>query len=242
MDGRRPRRAPRRSGDHWARTIVETGRPNARRLGRPDDAPTGAALVPYFRDGARELLDTLAAADPAASVWTFRPDRTAAFWYRRPAHETAVHRVDAQSAAGTPSPIDAELAVRRHRRVPHRVRARAWPDGLADLGGGTIHFHCTDVEGEWLIAPTGDDVVVTAEHAKGDVAARGTASDLLLFLWGRVPANRLEVFGDAALLDRFATGSGRQGVTGASARMVVRGSSPPAPGSRGPVVVTPFSA
>ena len=46
-------------------------------------------------------------------------------------------------------------------------------------------------------------MVVTREHAKGDVAARGTASDLLLFLWGRVPATALEVFGDAALLDRF---------------------------------------
>jgi hypothetical protein len=46
-------------------------------------------------------------------------------------------------------------------------------------------------------------VTVTREHAKGDVAARGTASDLLLFLWGRVPADSLEVFGDADLLARF---------------------------------------
>jgi hypothetical protein len=28
-------------------------------------------------------------------------------------------------------------------------------------------------------------------------------SDLLLFLWHRIPADRLEVFGDAALLERF---------------------------------------
>jgi hypothetical protein len=46
-------------------------------------------------------------------------------------------------------------------------------------------------------------VVVTREHAKGDVAARGTASSLLLFLYGRVPADDLEVFGDAALLARW---------------------------------------
>jgi len=32
---------------------------------------------------------------------------------------------------------------------------------------------------------------------------RGTASDLLLFLWGRIPASQLEVFGDAALLNRY---------------------------------------
>ena len=46
-------------------------------------------------------------------------------------------------------------------------------------------------------------VVVTREHAKGDVAVRGPASDLLLFLWHRIPADRLDVVGDAALLERF---------------------------------------
>ncbi len=48
-----------------------------------------------------------------------------------------------------------------------------------------------------------DGLVVTREHAKGDVAARGTASDLLLFLYGRADADRLDVFGDAALLARW---------------------------------------
>ena len=30
-------------------------------------------------------------------------------------------------------------------------------------------------------------VVVTHEHGKGDVAVRGPASELFLFLWGRLP-------------------------------------------------------
>jgi hypothetical protein len=45
--------------------------------------------------------------------------------------------------------------------------------------------------------------VVTREHAKGDVAARGSASDLLRFLWGRAAADQLEVFGDGEALARF---------------------------------------
>ncbi len=65
-------------------------------------------------------------------------------------------------------------------------RLAGWPGRRSATR--TIHLHCTDGEGEWLITRAGDDVVVTREHAKGDVAARGTASDLLLFLWGRVPA------------------------------------------------------
>jgi hypothetical protein len=49
----------------------------------------------------------------------------------------------------------------------------------------------------------GSEAVVSRGHAKGDVAARGTGSDLLLFLWHRIPAERLEVLGDAALLERY---------------------------------------
>jgi uncharacterized protein (TIGR03083 family) len=190
-------------GDLWARTIVETGSRETAARELPADAPTGDALVPYFRDGARALVATLAATDPTASVWTFSPaDRTARFWYRRRAQETAVHRFDAQSAAGATAPVDTELAVDGVDEfltvfLP-RLAAAA-----AALSDATLHLHCTDAEGEWLVVRDGDDVVVTREHAKGDVAARGTASDLMLFLWGRVPADQLEVFGDAAALARF---------------------------------------
>ena len=69
--------------------------------------------------------------------------------------------------------------------------------GVTALDGMSVHLHCTDTEGEWLIVRDGDDLVVTREHAKGDVAARGTASDVLRFLWGRGGADQLEVFGDA---------------------------------------------
>jgi uncharacterized protein (TIGR03083 family) len=188
------------SGDLWARTIVETGNRASHDL--PADAPTGAGLVPYFREGARALVQSLAATDPTASVWTFAAaDRTAGFWYRRRAQETSVHRFDAQTAAGDAGPIAAELAVDGIDEFLTVFLPRL-ADAVA-TDGETLHFHCTDVEGEWLIARDGDEVRVTREHAKGDVAARGSASDLLLFIWGRVPASRLEVFGDAAALDRF---------------------------------------
>jgi len=188
------------SGDLWARTIVETGNRASHDL--PADAPTGAALVPYFRDGAHALVRALGATDPAASVWTFAAsDRTTGFWYRRRAQETSVHRFDAQTAAGAPAPLDTELALDGIDEY-FSVFLPRLAEGVA-TDGATLHFHCTDVEGEWFIARDGDDLRVTREHAKGDVAARGSASDLLLFLWGRVPAGRLDVFGDAAVLDRF---------------------------------------
>ena len=113
-----------------------------------------------------------------------------------------MHRYDAETAARTPTPIDAALAVDGIDEF-FIVFLPRLADNFADVGNGTVHLHCTDVTGEWLVARRDGEVAVTAEHAKGDVAARGTASDLFLFLWGRVPADALEVFGDAALLERF---------------------------------------
>ena len=65
-----------------------------------------------------------------------------------------------------------------------------------------LHYR-TDGEGEWLVRFEGEDVTVIREHAKAGVAVRGSASDLFLFLWGRVPASTLDVVGDASLLDRY---------------------------------------
>ena len=147
-------------------------------------------------------MQALAATDPGTSVWTFSPaDRTAGSGTgggrRRPGSTATTPR----PPAGAPTPIPTDLAVDGVDEFLTVFLARL-PVGDA-VGEATIHFHCTDADGEWLLTRVGDDVVVTREHAKGDVAARGSASDLALFLWGRVGADRLEVFGDAAALDRF---------------------------------------
>src|SRR5581483_6028840 len=73
----------------------------------PDDP---AARPQWVRDGATLLVDTLAAHDPDDPCWTFAPPANTGFWRRRQAHETAMHRVDAQLARGAAEPIDAALA------------------------------------------------------------------------------------------------------------------------------------
>jgi hypothetical protein len=77
-----------------------------------------------------------------------------------------------------------------------------------DLAGGTVHIHGTDdpapVDGaEWLLTFTPEGVEVDATHAKGDVALRGSANDLLLALWRRRPLDSLDVIGDAAFARRL---------------------------------------
>jgi uncharacterized protein (TIGR03083 family) len=193
-------------GDDWARAIAEQGRAGSTDRVLPaetDPSLQGDALVEAFRERAQALVAALASISPDTPVWTFSStDRTAAFWQRRRAQETAVHRVDAEAAAGTPTPIDARLAVDGIDEFLTVFLPRL-ADNFAEVGDATVHLHCTDVDGEWLVARRDGALTVTAEHAKGDVAARGTASDLLLFLWGRTPADALEVFGDADLLARF---------------------------------------
>ena len=85
--------------------------------------------------------------------------------------------------------------------------------------GETLHLHCTDGEGEWLVRLDPDGVSSSHEHAKGDVAARGTASDLLLFLYGRVDPEQLEVFGDASLLATLERREARERVGSLRARL-----------------------
>jgi uncharacterized protein (TIGR03083 family) len=161
-----------------------------------------AVRIEWFEDGYHALADALGSARPSEPSWSWTPDRTVGFWARRQAHELAVHRWDAQLAAGEAQPIDAQLAVDGIQEVFDILPSRPRADEVRG-GGETIHLHCTDVDGEWLLRLDPDGLAVTREHAKGDVAARGTASDLELLLCGRIPPERVEVFGDAALLTRW---------------------------------------
>ncbi|HLM65554.1 MAG TPA: maleylpyruvate isomerase family mycothiol-dependent enzyme [Acidimicrobiales bacterium] len=166
--------------------------------------PGGPDVVAWSAAGTQELVAALAEGDDDAIGPTWAGDRPGIFWPRRMAIETALHRWDAEAAVGAPAPIHAELAVEAIDElfdvlVPERAA------GALAGAGETLHLHATDVAGEWLITLTAEGPHVERSHAKGDVAARGTASDLLLFLWNRVGADRLTVFGDAALLDRWTT-------------------------------------
>jgi uncharacterized protein (TIGR03083 family) len=169
--------------------------------------PKGDAVIEWTRAGLAELIDAIEAEDGATTVKTWAGDQPPIFWPRRMAIETAVHRWDAQVAAGDGRPVGTDLALDAVDELFEVILP--WR-GTAELGteneGKTMHLHATDVddepgEGEWLITLAGERLTVEHRHAKGDVAVRGTASDLLLLLWNRVPADRVDVFGDAGVLE-----------------------------------------
>lgn len=163
--------------------------------------PADADLLGWYRQGLERLLSVLTSADPATAVWTWAPRKDVGFVQRRMAQETAVHRVDAEMAAGAPTSIDPALAI---DGVDEFLQLfTVWRrEGAAPLGG-SVHLHATDADGEWLITETGDQLEVSRGHAKGDTAARGSASDLLLLLWRRRGPAEVEVHGDVSVLERL---------------------------------------
>jgi uncharacterized protein (TIGR03083 family) len=180
----------------------------ADRLDTPDgyvQSPRPATFdetVTFAESTAAALLDALESTDPATPVWTWASDSTAGFVLRRMAHETAVHRLDAERAAGRDHVIDADLASDGVDEFLSEFLV--WvADGAPPLAG-SVHVHCTDVAGEWLVRDDGaGGHLVTREHAKGDAAIRGPAADLLLVLWRRLPLDAVEVIGDRAAAERL---------------------------------------
>jgi uncharacterized protein (TIGR03083 family) len=194
----------------WACAIVERRAtepvsPKSIDLGLPEGADADpSALADWFAAGGARVADVLDAVDPEVPVWSWAGQDTAGFWSRRMAHETAMHRWDGQDARGTPASIDGDLAVDGIQERFDNLPATVARGGAPMTGSGeTVHLHCTDREGEWLVRLGADRVEVTRAHAKGDVAARGSAADVLLMVYGRIPVDALEVFGDDALLRRF---------------------------------------
>jgi uncharacterized protein (TIGR03083 family) len=192
------------------RWVVEIVRRQAReRIPRNELPPPPSSsddVLPWFEDGATTLVALLDAADPAMPVWNWSTTRphTAAFWPRRMAHETAVHRFDAQLAHDRTAPVEAALAVDGVDELVDTVLPTLVSDKPDASLGGSLHVHCSDVEGEWSIELQNGTVEVRHEHGKGDAAVRGAASDLLLFLWGRLPLDAVETFGDASVLANWA--------------------------------------
>ena len=194
------------SGHHMTAQIV-AGRPTTDMSVRATLAPPedDGLLAEWVGAGTTGLLDQLAASDPDDECWSWYPDdQTVGFWARRMAHETLVHRWDAERGAGVaPEPMDPELASDGIDEMLEVFVGLTRVLFEAPGEGESAHLHCTDTDGEWLITfPAPSERVVTREHAKGDVAFRGSAEALLLFLWGR-DGGAVDTVGDRAVADHW---------------------------------------
>tara|TARA_Y100001970_G_scaffold275945_1_gene377915 strand:- start:1733 stop:2473 length:741 start_codon:yes stop_codon:yes gene_type:complete len=161
--------------------------------------PETKQLSGWFKSNSEQLAEVVWSHLPDEEIWTTsHVIKTAAFWMRRMTQEAVMHRWDIEAAHADTNPIDAEMAVDGIDEFYDFFIAERLPDAFA--GNGTVHLHATDAAGEWMITRRNDGIEVEKAHGKGDVAARGPASDLLLFVWNRKTHLELETFGDTELL------------------------------------------
>jgi uncharacterized protein (TIGR03083 family) len=172
---------------------------------RPDTwqrAPDGGQdAIEYHRSGLRELLAELTAHQPDEPCATWWPaDTSYGFWRRRMAHETTVHRVDVQAAAGrTVDSINEDVAVDGIDEVlilwfGHRLAVL----GVGGTWRGTVGV--TAGERSWLIraGPEGMNArrATSAELADVDALVSGPPAQVYLWLWGRLPPRVVQWNGD----------------------------------------------
>ncbi len=186
---------------YWSWRAVVEGRRTESSTGEFAPRPPDAELLAWAGEETRLLASVLEATDPHTHVWTWAPQKNVAFVQRRMAQETAVHRVDAEIAAGFRRPVPPDLAADGVDEFLDFFLP-AEPASLA-APGESVHLHATDSGDEWLVTVRDGAVTTERQHAKGDVAVRAAVSDLLLLLWRRVPPGDVEVLGDRNALDRF---------------------------------------
>ena len=189
----------------WFHFMLSTNGADPKGSPRSAQPETDAAMVEWFREGAAVIENYLAGVSDTEPVWTFTGGDVGRWAKRRQAQEVLVHRFDAELAGGAVSAADATMCADGIDElltvfVP-RLREKAQLPG-------TVHFHCTDTDGEWMLTPQVAGIEVTREHGKGDVALRAPALMLLQVVWRRMSvdealANGAEVFGNRSVLDAF---------------------------------------
>lgn len=165
--------------------------------------PDGQDTVAWFRERYDELAGELTARDSASSSYTwYDADQTVGFWIRRMAQETAVHRVDVESAFDAVTPVADDLAVDGIDEVLDLFLVYQAEDvGPDGPGRGTVAVRTGDHI--WRATLDADDVSLSREPGGSDAVVSGEPSELLLWLWGRRPDEAVTLEGDRELLRGF---------------------------------------
>jgi len=189
----------------WATAIVRDAlsSPNAPASPLPGDGE----LVQWFREGCAALVDVLEHTDPDMECFAFLPAPSPlAFWARRQAHETGIHRVDAEGAAGSITPFAVDLATDGIEEMlcgfASRSRSRLRSPTPRSLG-----IRATDAPGAWVVHIGPDSITVSTGdgHSDADCTVEAGASELFMLVWNRLGPDDVRLTGDTDVLDLWRT-------------------------------------
>ena len=157
----------------------------------PDDE-----LLGFLDASSAELETSLHGADPVERVWTWAPRQDVAWVLRRQAQEAVVHTVDVEQVLGDVRPIPADVGLDGIDEWLEVMVPGVLPEGPPPDAHPVV-LHAVDADAERTLFPGSRPFPVAA--------LTGTAGDLLLALWRRVPLEVLTVDGDglqaAAMID-----------------------------------------
>ncbi|MEU4424847.1 maleylpyruvate isomerase family mycothiol-dependent enzyme [Actinoplanes sp. NPDC024001] len=185
----------------------------------PADAPPDRAAWPGPLEAPRErdaLLDWLTAstqllvgalreAGPDRGCWTWwgrsQSPRNSAAVARHQLQQLAVHTYDAQLVVGAAEPLPTEIALDGVDEFLSTCCATTspWPHEPA-----TVDYHATEGR-SWRLSLSADGARSARTNGEGtaDASAEGSASELVLFLYGRILMDALKLEGDRRQFDRL---------------------------------------
>jgi uncharacterized protein (TIGR03083 family) len=190
----------------WVTVVATTRQPGSG--GRAPKEPAEAQA--FLRQAIEPLAAALRALQPDEPCWNFTGGpQVGAFWPRRMAQETAVHRWDAERAIGRPASITPDLAADGIDEVLSVMVGR-WlsrdeiPSERIDVGGA-LALVCTDTPASWTVLTDGGRYRVRPGSDGAAVTVRGPAEAVLLLLWNRLGLDdpAVQVDGDRGPLERW---------------------------------------
>jgi uncharacterized protein (TIGR03083 family) len=166
--------------------------------------PADDDLIGYYLETNANLVHQLDSAPADLDTWTFLPAPSPlAMWARRQAHETAVHRFDAEHAARISSHFDPAFASDGVDELLMAFAPRA--DSFPIEAAKTMAVHAVDTGDRWHVTMAPDGITAARRNDAADVSLAGTAADLYLALWNRGDDPAIEVTGDHSALEAWHT-------------------------------------
>lgn len=168
----------------------------------PGGWPSDDGLADWFREGHGGLMAALEGAPPDLRCWTMGGSSARDFWARRQAHETSIHRVDAELAAGTLTVFDPAHAADGidELLVWFITRPGRSPSAPRNMTLGVL---ATDMDRGWTATFGPDAAHGRRGIGEADCTVSGDATDLYPYLWSRTALGDLHVEGDPAVLEQW---------------------------------------